>query len=658
MAEQTNSVGRGDDVSSEATRALHAPAAKTVPVSIGSSIEDETARPVTLISRPPLVAIGDFAVDQPLARHYPIPTEIARLVLDADRDIARGRLESALDLTLAAQSERPDCLGLYVRLAELLLATGRPESAENIVGAIARARGVLEGPSVDVEMEQILTHADPTDANILHLAQTLLDAGRAELIDRYLPIAIEAATLQDDPRLTLDLAQHWREIRPESLDAAFCVTREALRAGEKLDWERVSAQLPGAGTDPRALVMQMVIECADQNQSQWDVTARLLAAIESRQIDSSHVQNLMREMIAVQPANESLLVHSGVLEINSGNPEAAFQLLSSVRPADPLAYYVATVACARAAHAAGDSLAAVDTLHRAIELYEKPEIAEFADKCSVLRAPHDMFSTGKSVAGSLQQQGDAALAATLLERLSTLSPNREDLSRAYADALAKSGKREIAVARLEEMLQTHESRGNSEGVLLTIQSILQIAPGNLRLRGRLIDEFMKRGKLHEAVQERWTQAQILERAGRIDDAVDQLRRALDMASMLGDWKKLENVVRMMIRIRPDDLDVRHSAATKFIEYGQIQLAIEQLWAAVGIANTLDDPDEAIAALHQIIALGPLQTDAYHKLGEVLAAVGEYAQAERVYRRLSTLVPDDPAIQAKQSALAAMANGPD
>jgi len=651
-------VGRGEDVSSEATRALYAPVTKPEPASIETKFVEADSPSITIIAPPPRIAIGELVVDQPLARRYPIPGDISRLVMDADRDIARGRFESALDLTLAAQSSRPDCLGLYVRHCELLLATGRPESARNMVDSISRSRDYLDGPDVDVELERILTHADPTDANILHLAHTLLGAGRTDLIDRYLPTAIEAATLQDDPGLTLDLASRWRQIRPESLDAAFCVTREALRAGEKLDWETVAAQLPASSNDPRAMVIQLVIECADQDPQQWEVTARLVSAIEAKQIDASRVQSLMREMIAVQPTNESLLVHSGVLEINSGNPEAAFQLLASVRPSDPMAYYVATVACARAALAAGDSQSAVGALNRAIELFEKPEIAAFAESCSLLRMPLDMFSVGKAVAGSLQQQGDAGPAASLLERLSTLKPAREDLSRAYADALAKSGKREIAVARLEEMLQTHEKTGNSEGVLLTIQSILQIAPGNLRLRGRLIDEFMKRGLLQEAVQERWTQAQILERAGRIDDAVDQLRRALEVASILGDWKKLENIVRMMIRIQPEDLDVRHSAATKFIEYGQIQLAIEQLWAAVEISSKLDDPDETIAALHQIIALGPQQIDAYHRLGEVLAAVGEYAQAERVYRRLTTLVPDDPAIQAKQSALAAMANGPE
>ncbi|HEX3721330.1 MAG TPA: tetratricopeptide repeat protein, partial [Nitrolancea sp.] len=152
------------------------------------------------------------------------------------------------------------------------------------------------------------------------------------------------------------------------------------------------------------------------------------------------------------------------------------------------------------------------------------------------------------------------------------------------------------------------------------------------------------------------QAQILERAGRVDDAIEQLRRASDVSSVLGDWKKLESILRLMIRIRPDDMDVRHSAATKFIEFGQIQLAIEQLWGVVEVSSRQNNPDDTIAALHQIIALGPQEVDAYHRLGEVLASVGEFAQAERVYRRLATLVPDDPAIQAKQMALAAMARG--
>jgi tetratricopeptide (TPR) repeat protein len=655
VVEQRNPVGQDAPTSDSETRALVPPPGRQEPRALNTSPAPAEPQISPSIAEP-RVQLGDFIVDQPLAAHYPIPSNISRLVIDADRDIVRGRLESALDLTLAAQCEQPDCLGLYVRQAELLLATGRHDAATRVVTSITSTEQALEGPPIEVEMERILTHANPTDANVLHLAHTLLTAGRTDLIDRYLPIAVQAASLQDDPGLAMDIARSWLEIRPDSLDAAFSMTRETIRIGQPVDDDIIPGSSTGAERDPRALIVRLVIHCASGDVEQWTDAAKLLSSIESKMFDAARVQSLLREMIAVQPSNESLLVHSGVLEINTGNPEAAHQLLSSVRPVDVSAYYVSTVASARAALASSDPSAAADALRRAIDLYEKPEIAEFAASCPLLRAPHDMFSVGKSVAGALQQRGDTTEGATLLERLASLNSGREDLSRAYADALAKSGKREIAVTRLEEMLRKHEEAGDAEGIRLTIQSILQIAPGNLRLRARLIDEYMKRGMLQEAVQERWAQAQILERAGRAEDALEQLRRASDVASMLGDWKKLEHIMRMMIRISPEDLDVRHAAATRFIEYGQIQLAIEQLWAAVEIGSRSDDPDESIAALHQIIALGPQQIDAYHKLGEVLASVGEYAQAERVYRRLSSLVPDDPAILAKQSALAAMANG--
>lgn len=655
VADQSNTFGASAELTGEATRALESP---TSDVGIDSSDSAAESHQDPPTATPPAahVEIGQFSVDQPLSTRFRIPPSISRMVIDADREILRDRLESALDLTLAAESEHPGCVGLYVRQAELLLATDRQHAASTVINTISRSADVIEGPSVDVELERILTHANPTDANVLHFAQTLLNAKRTDLIDRYLPVAVEAATLQDDPRLAIEISRRWSEIRPDSLDALFSMTREGLRLGEgnvaEIDLKRIAHH----DKDPRALVIWLAVDCASHNLSQWAVTARLLTLIDAKQIEAGKVQSLLREMIAVQPSNESLLVHSGVIEVNVGNPEVANQLLLSVRPADPFAYYVSAVAGARAAVAAGNPVAAAESLQRAMDLHRKPEIADFAASCPLLKIPHDMFSIGKSIAGVLQQQGDAAGRSRLLEKLATLNPEREDLSRAYAEALAKAGDRERAVAQLEQMLRQHEAEGDVEGVILTIQSILQISPGNLRLRGRLIDEFMKRGRLQEAVQERWTQAQILERAGRGDDAIEQLRRAIEVASILGDWKKLESIVQLMIRIRPDNLDVRHSAATKFIEYGQIKLAIEQLWAAVEISTRSDDPDETIAALHQIIALGPDEIDAYHKLGEVLAAVGEYAQAERVYRRLSALVPDDPAIQAKQSALAAMANG--
>ncbi|MEX2314787.1 MAG: tetratricopeptide repeat protein, partial [Thermomicrobiales bacterium] len=95
----------------------------------------------------------------------------------------------------------------------------------------------------------------------------------------------------------------------------------------------------------------------------------------------------------------------------------------------------------------------------------------------------------------------------------------------------------------------------------------------------------------------------------------------------------------------------------FIMTGAVDKATEQLREIVRIAIVALDPDEAVAALHQIIGLAPAEASAYHKLGEVLTSLGEYAQAERVYRRLAAFTPDDPVLAAKQSALSALAEGP-
>ncbi|MEZ4573083.1 MAG: tetratricopeptide repeat protein [Thermomicrobiales bacterium] len=105
---------------------------------------------------------------------------------------------------------------------------------------------------------------------------------------------------------------------------------------------------------------------------------------------------------------------------------------------------------------------------------------------------------------------------------------------------------------------------------------------------------------------------------------------------------------------PDNVLVRHAAVAFYLQTGAVDRATEHLREVVRIALSEQDPDEAVAALHQIIGLDPNNFDSYHKLGEVLTAMGEYKQAERVYRRLAEIAPNDPVLQAKQSALAVLA----
>jgi hypothetical protein len=55
----------------------------------------------------------------------------------------------------------------------------------------------------------------------------------------------------------------------------------------------------------------------------------------------------------------------------------------------------------------------------------------------------------------------------------------------------------------------------------------------------------------------------------------------------------------------------------------------------------------------MLALAPNDPAPYHQLGELLIAIQEYGQADRVYRRLGVIAPDDPVVKAKRSAIAAL-----
>jgi Flp pilus assembly protein TadD len=117
---------------------------------------------------------------------------------------------------------------------------------------------------------------------------------------------------------------------------------------------------------------------------------------------------------------------------------------------------------------------------------------------------------------------------------------------------------------------------------------------------------------------------------------------------------VEKLHFLMIELDPDDTSIRHSAVATHVRYGKTDQVIRLLREIVNIALVNEDPDQAIAALHQMPALAPNEPLTFHRLGELLASIGEFSQAERVYRRLATLLPDDPAVRAKRQALAAMA----
>jgi tetratricopeptide (TPR) repeat protein len=352
--------------------------------------------------------------------------------------------------------------------------------------------------------------------------------------------------------------------------------------------------------------------------------------------------------------DSNLAIHRGLIQQAAGEHQEAMPLLLETKTSDIVATFIGALRGATSAIQVNKLHHAADAVRLAIQLQREPAIVAFIEQEPGLRLKDELIATSQDLADRFLSNNLSVSAADILGKLAGLDPNAWNIGRQHAEALARAGEREEALARLAVILTEEQQTGNPLGTIQTMHSILRIVPGNLRMRKRLVDELMKRGMLAEAVVEFRAQAEILERANRRDDAVTQLARGVQIAATLRDWSTVEEFYDHMLRLNPDDIDLRHGAVTTFLESGRVELAVKQLWDIVTISIGRNDSDASVAALHQIIALSPNDTTAFHRLGEILASIGEYAQAERVYRRLAVHLPEDPAVKAKQSALAALA----
>ena len=309
------------------------------------------------------------------------------------------------------------------------------------------------------------------------------------------------------------------------------------------------------------------------------------------------------------------------------------------------ARFARAIALERTGHADASS-AALEVAQEAYDLDIEP-FARTTTLFGVSASPSEILGNFvRSAAGESPLDALVALKET--------NPDRLDVRLALADAYLTAGNVRESVKELRYVAEVHENSGNLQAMLESMRKISQAVPSNIEMKAKLIEGYLRRGILDDAVDELESIGGLYVDRGRNADAVAAFTRAAEIASTLGDFARGNTLFDSAVNADPNNVPVRHAAVAFYLQTGSIDSAAEHLREVVRIALSVDDRDEAVAALHQIIALAPKDPGSYHKLGEVLTSLGEYTQAERVYRRLASMTPHDPVLQAKQSALAVLA----
>ena len=253
----------------------------------------------------------------------------------------------------------------------------------------------------------------------------------------------------------------------------------------------------------------------------------------------------------------------------------------------------------------------------------------------------------------LARAGDYAGAVEVLRQGHQLDKASPELNQALAEAYARTNQLGSALTILDELAMAHRKEGRLEEMAAVLRQMSQLAPSNIKVKTRLVDAYLQRGFVAEARAELIQRADLEESAGQKKDAIVSLQRAADLSWTLGYPQEAFNLYDRILVLDPEDVGNRSALVNLFLQVGRLSEAAEHQRAVVDLALKNGRKHEAVAALHQVIGLTPDDMTAYYQLAEQLGTMGEYHQAEKVYRRIVLMNPDDAVAQAKATAMAAL-----
>ncbi|HUG15016.1 MAG TPA: tetratricopeptide repeat protein [Thermomicrobiales bacterium] len=595
----------------------------------------------------------------------PLPGEdsqglaVRRAISESEADILAGRLHAACDATLYTLSIAPSYFPMYFRLAEVRRALGYVDGAAEIVSTLRECLSAW-ADDADWRMLSLRVVIDPSDQSALRtLARSLLSQRGAVQLEPFVPDAIECAIVHE-PSVAIDMATEYLELRPDVPRAVTLFLRAVISGG---DIDAIGrAVVADVNPDcPADLLFMRGAFAYSRSHDDWLnwielAVARLLrnpeeAGETARAIDAARqvlpsAQHGLAAAIIRLAAGEHALVPE-LLSPWQGTPRRE---TSNVRE-------MLLAACARAfAYRQMSPIEAIPALAAAVSHAVVIDVRPYSESARVFAHSITAEALMAELVAVARETGQQETAIQHLQALRDRLPEHLEIRTGLADLQVAAGRVSEGVRELRYIAERYEQSGNMSRMVDAMRHISSAVPNNAEMKSKLIDGYLQRGIPDEATRELRLLGDLHLKRGRGADAAMAYARGADIAATTGGVRRAMDLFDRAVAADPENVGVRHAAVAFHVMNGSVDHATRQLREIVRIALSLDDPDEAVAALHQIIGLSPSDTTAYHGLGEVLTSLGEYTQAERVYRRLATLTPDDPVLSAKQSALAALAAG--
>jgi len=231
------------------------------------------------------------------------------------------------------------------------------------------------------------------------------------------------------------------------------------------------------------------------------------------------------------------------------------------------------------------------------------------------------------------------------------APTYLPLHTLVGDLLIQEGRTQDAITKYTVVAEAYSVRGEATQAVNLLRRIVQVAPMDLGVRTRLIDQLAAHGMVDEAIGEYIDLAEIYYRLAELEMArktyatalrlvqqgganhawsVKLMRRMVDIDMQRLDWRQALRIFEQIRTLEPDDITVRKSLIDLNVRLTQIPQATAELDSYLAHLQSSGRRGEAIPFLEELVNESPKQGILRRALAE------EYRQAERIPEAVAQL----------------------
>jgi tetratricopeptide (TPR) repeat protein len=224
------------------------------------------------------------------------------------------------------------------------------------------------------------------------------------------------------------------------------------------------------------------------------------------------------------------------------------------------------------------------------------------------------------------------------------APTYLPLHTLIGDLLIQDGRTQDAITKYSVVAEAYSVRGEATQAVTQLRRIIQVAPMDMAVRTRLIDQLAARGMVDEAISEYMALADIYYRLAELDLArktytaalhlaqqgggnlawsVKIMRRMADIDMQRLNWRQALRVFEQLRTLEPDDATIRKSLVTLYIRLSQFPQANAELENFLSHLKNGGRREEPIFFLEELVNEDPSQSIPRRALAE------EYRQAKRI-----------------------------